>query len=84
VTNFELKQPGAEQLARAMRDDYDKDPQGRPIRTKHVPKGNLFDSVSELQLIVTSTSLNNSGICDATPIPPALAGSTCFGFAAKL
>lgn len=27
---------GAEQLARAMRDDYDKDPQGRPIRVKHV------------------------------------------------
>jgi len=27
---------GAEQLARAMRDDYAKDPQGRSIRIKHV------------------------------------------------
>jgi hypothetical protein len=27
---------GAEQLARAMRDDYEKDPQGRAIRTNHV------------------------------------------------
>lgn len=29
---------GAEQLARAMREDYKKDPQGRDVRTKHVIK----------------------------------------------